>query len=210
MKCPPLFVFTTRTTQPRPQVFSVNGALTCKNAAFLTSFPHKHKILPNWVISKWLWWIKTCGFSQSESGKYFEWIITQVNAVSRWRYSVYCWNGLLLDIYHISVGQSIYRLKKWAKPTPKHHLLSCKYSTYTAVQVKALIFVKYYRVQKELKQLQSLKPHGIEVSIPSDSLQLWEAMVPGPEESLYKGINPCTGAKSKHWAPEVMQLSSFS
>ena len=25
-------------TQRRPQVFSVNGALTCKNAAFLTSF----------------------------------------------------------------------------------------------------------------------------------------------------------------------------
>ena len=33
------FVFTTKTTQPRAQVFSVNGALTCKNAAFLTSFP---------------------------------------------------------------------------------------------------------------------------------------------------------------------------
>ena len=29
------FEFTTKTTQPRPQVFSVNGALTCKNAAFL-------------------------------------------------------------------------------------------------------------------------------------------------------------------------------
>ena len=29
----------TKTTQPRPQVFSVNGALTWKNAAFLTSFP---------------------------------------------------------------------------------------------------------------------------------------------------------------------------
>ena len=36
--CPPFFKFTTKTTQPRPQVFSVNGALTCKNAAFLTSF----------------------------------------------------------------------------------------------------------------------------------------------------------------------------
>ena len=33
------FVFTTKTTQRRPQVFSVNAALTCKNAAFLTSFP---------------------------------------------------------------------------------------------------------------------------------------------------------------------------
>ena len=31
------FVFTTKTTQPRPQVVSVNGALTCKEAALLTS-----------------------------------------------------------------------------------------------------------------------------------------------------------------------------
>ena len=33
------FKFTIKTTQPRPQVFSVNDALTCENAAFLTSFP---------------------------------------------------------------------------------------------------------------------------------------------------------------------------
>ena len=39
VKCPPFFKFTTKTTQPRPQVFSVNGALNCTNAAFLTSFP---------------------------------------------------------------------------------------------------------------------------------------------------------------------------
>ena len=39
VKCPPFFVLTVKTTQTRPQVFSVNGALTCKNAAFLTSFP---------------------------------------------------------------------------------------------------------------------------------------------------------------------------
>ena len=32
-----IFVFTTKTTQPRPQLFSVNGALTCKKAVFLTS-----------------------------------------------------------------------------------------------------------------------------------------------------------------------------
>ena len=32
-----IFVFSTKTTQPRPQVFSVNGALTCKEAARLTS-----------------------------------------------------------------------------------------------------------------------------------------------------------------------------
>ena len=39
VKSPPFFIFTTKTTPPRPQVFSVNGALTCKNASFLTSFP---------------------------------------------------------------------------------------------------------------------------------------------------------------------------
>ena len=33
-----IFVSTTKTTQPCPQVFSINGALTCANAAFLTSF----------------------------------------------------------------------------------------------------------------------------------------------------------------------------
>ena len=50
-----IFVSTTKTTQPRPQVFSVNAALTCMNAAFLTSFPRKTQILPNLVISNWLW-----------------------------------------------------------------------------------------------------------------------------------------------------------
>ena len=33
--------FTTKATQPRPQVFSVNGALTCKKAPLLTSSVHK-------------------------------------------------------------------------------------------------------------------------------------------------------------------------
>lgn len=47
--------------------------------------------------------------------------------------------------------------------------------------------LKLSRVQKELKQLQSLKPHGIRVTLPSDSLQIWQAVVPGPNESLYKG-----------------------
>ena len=40
VKCPPFFVFSTKmSTQPRAQVFLVNGALTCKNAAFLMSLP---------------------------------------------------------------------------------------------------------------------------------------------------------------------------
>ena len=32
-----IFVFTTKTTQPHTQVFSVKGAFTCKEAALLTS-----------------------------------------------------------------------------------------------------------------------------------------------------------------------------
>ena len=35
-----IFVFTIKTTQPRPQVFSVNGALTRKKSALLTSSVH--------------------------------------------------------------------------------------------------------------------------------------------------------------------------
>ena len=57
VKCPPFFVFTTKTTQPRPQVFSVNGALTCRRLHFWRHFFVKHKILPNLVISNWFWWI---------------------------------------------------------------------------------------------------------------------------------------------------------
>ena len=34
------FVFTTKTTEPRPQVFSVNGALTGKKTALITSSVH--------------------------------------------------------------------------------------------------------------------------------------------------------------------------
>ena len=33
-------IFTTKTIQPHPQVFSVNGGLTCQKAALLTSSVH--------------------------------------------------------------------------------------------------------------------------------------------------------------------------
>jgi len=42
-----IFVLTTKTTQPRPQVFSVNGALTYKKANFRRHWFIKRKILPN-------------------------------------------------------------------------------------------------------------------------------------------------------------------
>ena len=44
-------------TQPCAQVFSVNGALTCRGLHFWLHFLVKHKILSNLVIRNWLWWI---------------------------------------------------------------------------------------------------------------------------------------------------------
>ena len=74
-----IFVFKTKTTQPRPQVFSVNVALTYKEAALLTSsvdisqnyskFGHQQPVMVNYA----------CAFSQSASGKYFELIIIWLN-----------------------------------------------------------------------------------------------------------------------------------
>ena len=49
-----IFVFTTKTTQLCPQVFSVNDAFTCSGLHFLHHFLIKHKILPNLVIINWL------------------------------------------------------------------------------------------------------------------------------------------------------------
>ena len=73
-----IFVFTTKTTQACPQVFLVNGSLTCKEAALLMSqvdqsqnsskFGHQQLVKVSYV----------CAFSQSESGKYFERIIMHV------------------------------------------------------------------------------------------------------------------------------------
>ena len=57
VKCSSYFVLTTKTTQPRPQVFSVNGSIICNFAALLTSSVQYGKILPSLVDSSWLRWI---------------------------------------------------------------------------------------------------------------------------------------------------------
>ena len=53
-----IFVFTTETTQPPPRVFSVNDALTCKEAVLLTSliakFFHFFFSKTFFVIGSWL------------------------------------------------------------------------------------------------------------------------------------------------------------
>ena len=47
-------LLTTKTTQPRPQVFSVNGSLTCNFAALLTSLVHYGKTVKNGYTCNWL------------------------------------------------------------------------------------------------------------------------------------------------------------
>ena len=59
----------------RPQVFWVNSVIICNFSALLTSSVQYGKILANLVPT--VWWIMNyvCDFSQSETKKYFEWII---------------------------------------------------------------------------------------------------------------------------------------
>ena len=68
------FVVTTKTTKPRPQVFSVNGSITCNRMHFwrhfdvvgsISQFGQQQLVMVSY----------TCGFDQSETGKCFEWII---------------------------------------------------------------------------------------------------------------------------------------
>ena len=73
------FVLTTKTTQPRPLVFSVNGSITCNQAALLTSV-HYDKILSKFGQQQLVMVNYACGFNQSETGKYFEWIKTKYNS----------------------------------------------------------------------------------------------------------------------------------
>ena len=63
-----ILVFTTKTTQPCPQVFLVNGALTCRRLHFWHYFLVKHKILPNLIISNWLWWIMSVPLANQNWG----------------------------------------------------------------------------------------------------------------------------------------------
>ena len=70
LKCPPFFKFTTETTQPRPQVFSVNGALlACLLAYFertrtpLTSFIHSFRFSMMFFSSAMLKAVSFCSWS---------------------------------------------------------------------------------------------------------------------------------------------------
>ena len=65
-----IFIFTAKTTQPRS-----NGALTCKNCISDVISSLKSKFFQIWSSLKLVMVNCACAFSQSELGKYFEWII---------------------------------------------------------------------------------------------------------------------------------------
>ena len=89
-----LFSRSPNITQPCPQVFSVNGSIICGGLYFWRHFDvigsiifgglhfwrhwfNMAKILSKFGEQKLVMVNYACGFNQSETGKYFEWIIIQ-------------------------------------------------------------------------------------------------------------------------------------
>ena len=87
-----LFFRSRNITQPCPQVFSVNGSIICGGQHFWRHFDvigsiifgglhfwfNMAKILSKFGEQQLVMVNYACGFNQSETGKYFEWIITQI------------------------------------------------------------------------------------------------------------------------------------
>ena len=70
-----LFFRSPNITQPCPQVFSVNGSIICSGLHFWHHWFDMPKILSKSGEQQLVMVNYTCGFNQSEAGKYFEWII---------------------------------------------------------------------------------------------------------------------------------------
>ena len=98
-----LFFRSPNITQPCPQVFSVNGSIICGGLHFWRHFDiigsiifgglrfwrhwfNMAKILSNFGQQQLVMVNYACGFNQSETGKYFEWIIIKdIKQSKRWR-----------------------------------------------------------------------------------------------------------------------------
>ena len=90
-----LFFRSPNITQPCPQVFSVNGSIICSGLHFWRHFDAINSIIFG-GLHFWRHWFNmakilskfgeqqlvmvnyACGFNQSETGKYFEWILKQL------------------------------------------------------------------------------------------------------------------------------------
>ena len=102
-----LFFRSTNITQPCPRVFSVNGSKICSGLHFWRHFDvigsiifgrlhfwhhwfNMAKILSKFGEQRLVMVNYACGFNQSETGKYFEWIVNEiVNAHSS------CWISII-------------------------------------------------------------------------------------------------------------------
>ena len=87
VKCPSemsaILVFTTKTTQPRPQVFSVNGALTCKGLHF--------NVISSLNTNFYQIWSSVTGYDELwvciypiRIGEIFWWIINENKFIKIW------------------------------------------------------------------------------------------------------------------------------
>ena len=72
-----LFFRSPNITQPRPQVFSVNGSIISGGLYFWRHWFNMAKIRSKFGEQQLVMVNCACGLNQSETGKYFEWIIKQ-------------------------------------------------------------------------------------------------------------------------------------
>ena len=137
-----IFLFTTETTQPHPQVFSVNGALTCSGLQFdvislssllnteFSKFGHQWLVMVNYV----------CAFSQSELRKHFEWIIILSICMNVFlkKYHNETWKAMATAMYNVCV-QCVFTLthRDWIKT--KVLLLGSELSCGTRFMMKPVI-----------------------------------------------------------------------
>ena len=70
-----LFFRSPNITQPCPQIFSFNGSIICGGLPFWRHWFNMAKILSKFGEQQLVMVNYVCGFNQSETGKYFEWII---------------------------------------------------------------------------------------------------------------------------------------
>ena len=121
-----LFFCSPKITQSRPQVFSVNGSIICSGLHFWRHFDVIGSIIFS-GLHFWRHWFNmtkilskfgeqqlvmvnyACGFNQSETGKYFEWIIIYIIrefCTLPWnRTTCIKWDGVYLTIIHRSGGE---------------------------------------------------------------------------------------------------------
>ena len=79
-----LFFCSPKITQPHPQVFSVNDSIICTGLHFWHHWFNMARILSKFGEQQLVVVNYVCGFNQSETGTYFEWIIIILLRLIQW------------------------------------------------------------------------------------------------------------------------------